>query len=1544
MAPHIFISHTSKDDGFVSALRAQLAAHKLMVWDDARRLRGGAKLLPEISEAIATARHFIVVFSQHTIDSDWVFDEIAQALQVEKQRADYRVIPLLLSDFKPAMLKRLKVFPDERLGIAIANTPNGLADAMPQILAALGEREPAEATPATEAEAQPLAELILELRDARIETNEGIKATATLIYAPADKSPRTVSQRYFFTAPLGPIEAPYWLEDLRWYLEEYYRWPAGLFQERAARIEAQLPQWGAALYQAALDHGAAQEPLLAWRQVAELHERRFSVLVESDLPAGASHEDQAAANEAAAALLTLPWELLRDQFGWLFQGKHAVRVRRTLPNRRAAREAKARLPIRILLVSPRPEDEQAGYIDHRISALPLVEALNELGGLAELTLLEPPTFPALQAALRRADEAQQPFDVIHFDGHGVYHREQGLGKLCFEKPEDSHLLNGRGTQLIDADKLAAPLRDHRIPLVFLEACQSAQADADPTASVAARLLTEGVTSVVAMSHSVLVETARRFVTAFYRELAAGARVGKAMLAGQQALHADDFRLRIAGAGELRLQDWFVPVLYQEEHDLQLITKLPRRDVIEVEAAARKYRLGEVPEPPPHTFIGRSRELLTLERMLSQASAPPYAVIRGRGGEGKTTLAAELARWLVLTQRYAQAAFVSLEQYSDARGLLDALGRQLLPSYSVAEHADLKTALQPVAQALRDRRTVIVLDNVESVLPEIAATGDTGITGKTVMAASQSSVLPEIAATGNTGITGKTVMAANPFDEPNDANTQESPRDPRVPRGSSKPEAIEKELAATNHSGESDASNTQENPRDPRVPRGSSHEILELCHELLAVTAQTRLLFTSREWLPAPFDHPQSRVTLGALSQSDAVALVSHVLRSAGLDLKHDATGTTPQEITDLVTTAGGHARALTLLARGLASQGARATADELRALMARLDREHPGDRENSLYASVELSLRRLPSELREQAKVLAVFHGGAHLSVIAMMLEADDATAQQLAAGLVEVGLAIEMNYGYLRLDPALPGLLLAQTEAETLRALTARWAEVMRVLTGFLYQQQSQDTQLAAQLTLLELPNLQALLAWAAEALPPESVVDLASRFETLIELLGRPQALAQVVSVRTAAAKRLSAWSGARFTNASSNIDRMLDQGDLQSACAAAAQLLERCLNAGVAAYPGADYDIAMAHFSLGLVLQIGGAAEQALTPLREARQRLQALANAGSTSAGQMASATITESATCLLDLGRYDEAVAAYEETIWRAEELGDLRSAAVGKFQLGTVRLEQERYAEALERYAEALKTFDALGEPGSVANAWHQIGIVHEQAGQFAQAEQASRQSLAMRVQHKLRAGEADSLLQLGNLYGAMVRLEEAAAFYRQAAEIHVQLQDLRSEGVTRSNLADTLIKLERYDEARRELLRAIECGKQFGHTAQRWKTWDILHDLEQATGNAQAAAEARGQAVAAYLAYRRAGGESQANAAPLYALVAEAIRQGTTDEAAIQLRDYVEQDDPAWLTALLDKLHAILDGTRAQSLAADPTLDYDDAVELTLLLESLAS
>jgi tetratricopeptide (TPR) repeat protein len=1450
---HIFISHSSKDDAFVSELRQALEALGLTTWVDSRELAGGAKLEPEVEHAIARAHSFIAVLSTNAVNSSWVRKEIQKALEVEHGRKGegYRVVPLLLPGIEPSALALW--FDEEPVGVRVEVTKaGGLVEALPAILAALGERLPDDLQLIADVAPPPVEELVLEMKDLRVETSDGkrrARAVAQLVYQPSDKTARQVeSRRYAFIAPLGVIEA----EELRWYLEEYFVWPVGIFRERAERLEAQLPEWGQALYQSALSPAAAQEALAAWQQAGVGVERRFSVFVERDLPEGASEEEQAVAGEAAAELLALPWELLHDGRGFLFHGKNPVRVRRRLPNRHQQAVRPAKLPIRILLVSPRPEEQGVGYIDHRVSARPLVDAVESLGELAQLTVLAPPTFGALEDALKAADKAGESYDVVHFDGHGVYDRRVGLGGLCFEDPNEIHKLTGRAMELIHAEKLAEVVRDYRVPLVFLEACQSAKTEADPTASVAARLLEEGVASVVAMSHTVLVETARRFVGAFYHELAQGRRVGSAMIAGQRELHRDTLRGRMMGAGELRLQDWFVPVLYQEEQDPQLVSRLPPEHIRQLESTKRRLSLGALPEPPEHEFVGRSRELQALERLLQ---AEPWAVVRGQGGEGKTTLAVELARWLVRTGRHARAAFVSLDHYTDARSVLDSLGRQLLPEgdgWSVANYPDLKQALQPVERALRDSATLIVLDNLESVLPDSEG---------------------------------------------------------RLP------------------------------PRAAPV-----EELFGLCRKLIEASLATRLVFTTRESLPAPFDDRGREIPLGALAREDAVRLVGEVMKRGGLEPKAGDLGQDPKEIVELVEAVGRHARALVLLAGEVARQGVRATTENLQQLMEGLHEKFPGDRENSLYASLELSLRRLPSQSRERVKALAVFHGGAHLGVLAHVLGVETKEVGAFAWQLIEVGLAQFMGDNHLRLDPALPSYLLREMNEEEQEALVGRWAEAMAMLTNFLYQQKTQDSSLAARLTVLELPNLLAILRRAESGSTPDVVIDLAGKVEQLLLRLGRPQAMAEASMVLERASSRLAGWGHAQYVVASTEVQRLVEFGELRAARAAGERLLERCLEASEGAYPSQDYDLGVAHLILGRVLRLSGAAEEALSLLGAARHRFEALARDGNASAAAMVAVALTDIGDCLAALGRLDEAAAVYEECITRSEALGNRRQVAVAKGQIGTIRLQQRRYKEALAAHEEARQSFESMGEPRSVAIAWHQIGRVHFDAGQYELSERAYRQALAIRVQQQDRSGEAASLAELGNLYSRMERLEEAVTCKRQAADIYVTLQDLNSEGASRNNLAITLLQLERYDEARRELLRALECKEPYGHASAPWRAWANLHRLESATGDAKAAARARQHAVESYLAYRKEGGYSPMPAAQLCTVAAENIAAGDTSELEQFLSQPWDEDTAPWVRVLFPKVLAVLRGERDPAMAADPDLDYDDAVELMLLLEALGT
>ena len=296
-----------------------------------------------------------------------------------------------------------------------------------------------------------------------------------------------------------------------------------------------------------------------------------------------------------------------------------------------------------------------------------------------------------------------------------------------------------------------------------------------------------------------------------------------------------------------------------------------------------------------------------------------------------------------------------------------------------------------------------------------------------------------------------------------------------------------------------------------------------------------------------------------------------------------------------------------------------------------------------------------------------------------------------LANQLIKGGLAEQLPYGYLRLQPALGPALLSQLSERQREAARSAWAEAMEQLALSLYQQKFKDPTLAATLTLLELPNLLAVLEYLRMTASADRVVRLATRIEDLVKDLGQPRALAQAKNVRVATMRQLGEWSHTRFEAERAAIERLFDAGRHADAVAAAQALLTRAEAAGVDAYDWASYDLALCHFLLGQGLRKGGAAKAALAPLDEARKRFQRLADAGDAASANAAFKMVTARAACLGELGRLDEAAETYEEAIAKAKELNDPRAVAVNSRNLIAVRIQQGENDEALALYTEAQK-------------------------------------------------------------------------------------------------------------------------------------------------------------------------------------------------------------------------------------------------------------
>jgi hypothetical protein len=487
-------------------------------------------------------------------------------------------------------------------------------------------------------------------------------------------------------------------EDLRWYLEDYLEYPVEPAPAIAARVEQRQAELGASLF-ASIFAGDARD---LWATLRDrLQQARVEVVSEV---------------EAAAVL---PWELLRDprtdvpvalRAGAFVRTQHQTAQRPRLPRVGGGEK------IRVLLVICRP---QAGRdVPFRSVASHLVRLSAQARQVLRLEVLRPPTFRQLDAVLRAAAQQGEPYHVVHFDGHGAWAdlaqaqtsgggagwwsplrfsvlspvRPGDHGYLVFEDPDSE-----ANEQFVDGPALGRVLVETGVGVLVLNACRSAHAElatspddvADGPSDVHARVraygslaqevVDAGVAGVVAMRYNVWVVTAAQFIGDLYASLLQGEPLGEAVTAGRKQLAAQPNR-EIAFTPR-PLQDWMVPVIY-EAAPVRLFTRPEgaQRPTITLSQAAVADQAGQLdsrlPGRPDVGFFGRDETLLALDRAFDSQRV---VLLHALAGAGKTTTAAEFARWYGLTGGVqGPVLFTSFERYLPLARVLDQLGQAFEP--------------------------------------------------------------------------------------------------------------------------------------------------------------------------------------------------------------------------------------------------------------------------------------------------------------------------------------------------------------------------------------------------------------------------------------------------------------------------------------------------------------------------------------------------------------------------------------------------------------------------------------------------------------------------------------------------------------------------------------------------------------------------------------------------------------------------------------------------------------------------------------------------
>jgi len=485
------------------------------------------------------------------------------------------------------------------------------------------------------------------------------------------------------------------LADLRWYLEEYLRFPYGIFPDNAAKIEQKFQDWGEQLFELVFRSSEKAREFFQAATYEGLHQ--CELVITSDSP----------------EVLNLPWELLYSPSDRQFLAPSLAGMSRSL-SEYAVRAEMGDLPqdkLNILLVIARPYGEKD--IALKTIARPLLQALSNIRQKVNLKVLRPPSFEQFE---RELNAHRGFYHIVHFDGHGDFDANSigfqhtlgaaGQGLLVFEANDGS-------PQIITAAQIAQNLADCRVPIFVLNACKSGQEGEEKFSSVATRLVSLGAKGVVAMAYSVYAQAAKHFMGRLYGELAAGATLDSAVAAGRKDVLNKP--LRPSPKGDKPLQDWLVPVLYQQE-SYQPFSKVgsahPTNEIPDIEDFLEPTvsNLVGFPEEGAYGFIGRDYDILRLERGFRQNN---IVLLQGMAGVGKTELACGFARWLEETQgRTGKMFFMSFEHGATLSNVVNQVGREVWGDKFSQYPAEQQQ--QAVVRYLKTQPSLLIWDNFEPV--------------------------------------------------------------------------------------------------------------------------------------------------------------------------------------------------------------------------------------------------------------------------------------------------------------------------------------------------------------------------------------------------------------------------------------------------------------------------------------------------------------------------------------------------------------------------------------------------------------------------------------------------------------------------------------------------------------------------------------------------------------------------------------------------------------------------------------------------------------
>jgi hypothetical protein len=432
-------------------------------------------------------------------------------------------------------------------------------------------------------------------------------------------------------------------------------------------------------------------------------------------------------DETLAELLELGWEQLCDQEGRYLALESRFRLVRRLASLPPELGVPPEGPPRVLVVVSNPDNVESFAVDvlgpdgpqaysfapieapflpqQTLGLAELFDALKAEGKIADYRILRGPlppphdehpallagypTLDRIHGVLHAAEQANQPYHVVHFLAHG-YLDDTGHG----------HLL------LVDEMGDAAPIHQdvfqslfptkHQVRLVLFAACQSGsgeQGTGQPLAGLAPTFLRLGLPAVIAMQCEIPVRTAAAFTETFYRELMAHGHIDTAVAEARR-----DMERRAPSRGE-----WAIPVLYLQGQDPRLFRPAIGSHIGQAAEANPFIASGRINDPD--RFFGRHRIVREICAELKKGCS---VSVVGEAQAGKSSLLYYLYQTRAQWMPSVTVEFIDLQSILDEADFCETILSKL---------GESGETLRALKRALASRELILLLDEVERLAEE-----------------------------------------------------------------------------------------------------------------------------------------------------------------------------------------------------------------------------------------------------------------------------------------------------------------------------------------------------------------------------------------------------------------------------------------------------------------------------------------------------------------------------------------------------------------------------------------------------------------------------------------------------------------------------------------------------------------------------------------------------------------------------------------------------------------------------------------------------------